>query len=162
MRWRSTQVIYGILALASALSMMTPVCAKHEETEPPEITTVRQFLAGIENHNLESQLSYLTPDAQAYRLRNGKWIGSPIRDVLISGAKGGGVLSVADGSKSASEPIDEVESKTFDQIATVWTHYRFIVEGKVHHSGHTIYSLIKQDGRWLIFSIVDEATSSAE
>jgi len=142
--------------------MMTPVCAKHEETEPPEITTVRQFLAGIENHDLESQLSYLTPDAQADRLRNGKWIVSPIRDVLISGAKGGGVLSVADSSKSASEPIDEVESKTFDQIATVWTHYRFIVEGKVHHCGHTIYSLIKQDGRWVISSIVDEATSDCQ
>jgi hypothetical protein len=95
------------------------------------ITTVRQFLAGIENHDLESQLRYLTPDAQAYRLRNGKWIVSQVRDVLISGAKGGGALSAADASKSVSEPIDEIGSKTFDQIATVWTHYQFLVEGKV-------------------------------
>jgi hypothetical protein len=159
MRWRSKQVVYAIFALASASAFMKPVCAKHEETEPPEITTVRQFLAGIENHNIESQLSYLMPDAKAYRLRDGKWIVSPIRDVLISMAKGGGTLSVADGSKSVSEPIDEVDSKTFDQIATVWTHYRFLVEGKVHHWGHTIYTLIKQDGRWVITSVVDEAAS---
>lgn len=89
-RWRSKRVVYAIIALASASAFMTPVCATNGQTETPEITTVRLFLAGIENHDLESQLSYLTPDAQAYRLRNGKWIVSQIRDVLISGAKGGG------------------------------------------------------------------------
>jgi hypothetical protein len=159
MRWRSKQVVYAIFALATASAFMTPVGATDGQTETPEITTVRQFLAGIENHDLESQLSYLTPDAQAYRLRNGKWIVSQFRDVLISGAKGGGALSAVDASKSVSEPIDEIGSKTFDQIATVWTHYQFLVEGKVHHWGHTIYTLINQDGRWVISSVVDEATT---
>ena len=69
MRWRSKQVVYAIFALATASAFMTPVGATDGQTETPEITTVRQFLAGIENHDLESQLSYLTPDAQAYRLR---------------------------------------------------------------------------------------------
>ncbi|MBV9877910.1 MAG: hypothetical protein JO025_24495 [Verrucomicrobia bacterium] len=158
-RWSSKQVVYAIFALACASAFMTPVCATNGQTETPEITTVRQFLAGIENHDLGSQLRYVTPDAQAYRLRNGKWIVSQIRDVLISGAQGGGALSVADASKSVSEPIDEIGSKTFDQIATVWTHYQFLVEGKVHHWGHTIYTLIKQDDRWIISSVVDEATT---
>ena len=159
MRWRAKEVIYAIFALASAHALMTPVGATDGQTETPKITTVRQFLGGIENHDLEAQLSYLTPDAQAYRLRNGKWIVSRVRDVLISGAKGGGDLSSADASKSVSEPIDEIGCKTFDRIATVWTHYQFIVKGKVDHWGHTIYTLIQQDGRWLISSVVDEATT---
>ena len=66
-------------------------------------------------------------------------------------------LSTADASNSASEPVDEVGSKVFDQIATVWIRYRFIVDGTVHHGGHTILSLVKQDGRWMIASVVDEA-----
>jgi hypothetical protein len=158
MGWRFKQGIHAILAFVS----MTPVCARDKQMEAPEITTVRQFLASIENHDLEAQLSHLTPDAQAYRLRNGKWIVSRLRDVLTSMAKGGGALSTADASKSASEPTDEIGSKTFNQIATVWTRYRFIVEGKVHHCGHTIYALIKQDGHWVISSIVDEATSDCQ
>ena len=76
-RWRSKQVVYAIFALAGVSAFMTPVCKTNGQTEAPEITTVRLFLAGIENHDLESQLSYLTPDAQADRLRNGKWIVSP-------------------------------------------------------------------------------------
>ena len=82
---------------------------------------------------------------------------SSLGDVLKGMAAGTSALSTADASKSASEPIDEVGSKSFGPIATVWTHYRFIVDGKVHHSGHTIYSLIKIDNRWVIANVVDEA-----
>lgn len=37
---------------------MTPVSATNGQTETPEITTVRQFLAGIENHDLESHTGF--------------------------------------------------------------------------------------------------------
>jgi hypothetical protein len=159
MGWSFKPGIHAMLALVTAIVSMTPVYANDKQMETPEITTVRQFLASIENHDLKAQLRYLTPDAQAYRLRNGKWIVSRLGDVLASMAKGNGALTAADASKSASKPIDEIGSKTFNQIATVWTRYRFIVEGKVHHCGHTIYALIKQDGRWVISSVVDETRS---
>ncbi len=136
---------------------MAVTSAEEQQVDTPEITTVRHFLDSIEKHDLPAQLGYLTPDAQAYRYREGKLVVSRLGDVLKGMAQGGGALSTADASKSASEPVDEIGSKTFGQIATVWTRYRFIVEGEVHHRGHTIYSLIKLDDRWIIANVVDEA-----
>ena len=132
--------------------------AQDRQTDTPEVMAVRKFLDGIERHDLSAQLSHLTPDAQAYRFRDGKLVVSRIGDVLGNMANGNGRLSTADASTSASEPIDHVGSKVFDRIATVGTHYRFIVDGKIHHCGHTVFSLVKQDDRWLIANVVDEAT----
>ncbi len=140
-----------------ALSTLSLAALSEQQVDTPEVTTVRHFLDSIEKHDLAAQLGYLTPEAQAYRYRNGKLVDSKLGDVLKDMAKGNGTLSTADASKSASEPIDEIGSKSFDQIATVWTRYRFIVEGKTHHCGHTIYSLIKHDDHWMIANVVDEA-----
>jgi hypothetical protein len=151
----------GISVMLIAMATAGPTMAAHtqeQQVNTPEIAVVREFLDGIQKHDLSAQLSHLTPDAQAYRYRDGKLVVSRIGDVLRSMAKGNGSLSTADASKSASEPIDEVGSKVFDRIATVWARYRFIVEGKVHHCGHTVYSLVKQDDRWLIANVIDEAT----
>ena len=148
----------GLVLVAAGTSGPLAIAgAKGQQVDTPEITAVQHFLDSIEKHDLPAQLGHLTPDAQAYRYREGKLLISRLGDVLKGMAAGSGALTTADASRSASEPIDEIGSKTFGQIATVWTRYRFIVEGKVHHCGHTIYSLIKLDDRWMIANVVDEA-----
>ena len=149
-----------VLAALGTPNLKAVTNVKEQQVDTPEILIVRHFLDSIKKHDLPAQLGSLTPDAQAYRYRNGNLVVSKLGDVLKDMAKGNGTLSTADASKAASEPIDEIGSQSFNQIATVWTRYRFIVEGKVHHCGHTIYSLIKHDNRWMIANVVDEAETA--
>ena len=141
---------------------MAVASGEEQRVNTPEITIVRQFLDSIERHDLPAQLGCLTPDAQAYRFREGGLVVSRLGDVLKGMARGDGALSTADASRCASEPIDEIGSKSFGRIATVWTRYRFIVEGKVHHRGCTVYSLVRLDDRWMIANVVDEAERVCE
>jgi hypothetical protein len=42
-----------------------------------------------------------------------------------------------------------------DDIAMVWAHYDFLVDGEVHHWGTNILSLLKQDGQWRVCAVTD-------
>jgi hypothetical protein len=46
-----------------------------------------------------------------------------------------------------------------DDIAMVWAHYDFLVDGDVHHWGTNILSFLKQDGHWCVSSVADNGRS---
>lgn len=132
--------------------------AADRSTEAPAILAVRGFLGSLHLRDVGISSKYLIPSAQAYRLRQGTLIVSRIEEVLRSANEGTGKFGTADGSRSFSEVIDQVEAKVFERIATVWTRYRVFTNGKLHHRGDTVYSLVEHDGEWLIANIADEAT----
>lgn len=120
----------------------------------PEADTVKTFLGGLENHDQKSMLDTLTPDAKAFRIRDGKLSVSKIEDVIAF------AFHEDDTSTLLSEPIDNIGVRTFGNISTVWTTYKFYINNNLHHCGHTIYGLIRIDGHWKIASIVDEGVTA--
>ena len=44
-----------------------------------------------------------------------------------------------------------------DDIAVVWVPYKFFIDDKVDHCGTDVFSLIHQDGRWLVSGIADNS-----
>lgn len=40
-------------------------------------------------------------------------------------------------------------------LAVVWAPFDFLVDGKIDHCGTDLFSLVRQNGRWLIASVAD-------
>ncbi|KAJ7199652.1 hypothetical protein GGX14DRAFT_373041 [Mycena pura] len=63
-----------------------------------------------------------------------------------------------DGPREMAEPITGDPVVLVDrEIAMAWTPYEFLVDGTLDHVGTDIWSLVKQDGRWLITGLVDNS-----
>lgn len=54
-----------------------------------------------------------------------------------------------------SEPIWNERIEIDGKLASVWTDYAFYVDDKFSHCGVDAFHLIKKDGRWKIFHLVD-------
>lgn len=59
------------------------------------------------------------------------------------------------GKQQLQERIYDPLVKIDDDIAVIWTRYRFFIDGKVDHCGTDIANLVKRDGRWLVAGIAD-------
>ncbi|CDG83746.1 hypothetical protein [Janthinobacterium agaricidamnosum] len=55
---------------------------------------------------------------------------------------------------------DALEERIDDDIAMIWTAYDFRANGKIHHCGTDIVTLIHQDGKWLITGIADNSRTT--
>ena len=165
-RWMSSIIVplvatrrgCGALLLGGVIGHVTTIHAADRPAETSAILTVRDFLDSLPQRDLSASSKFLIPGAQAYRIRQGKLVISSIEDVLKGANEGNGKFGTADRSRSGSELIDAIEARVFQRIATVWTRYRVFANGRLHHIGNTVYSLVEQDERWLITNITDEAT----
>ncbi len=154
----ATRRACAVLLAAGASALGAKTQAAEAGRDSPAVAAVRAFLLSLEQHDTSLIMSFFAPDAQVFRLRKGEWGVSKLVDVVKSMSSGYGNLAKAAGVSRFSEPIEDVGEKSFDSIATVWTRYQVFNDGKLHHSGNTVFSLMRQDGRWLITNITDEAT----
>lgn len=59
------------------------------------------------------------------------------------------------GAQQLQERIYDPLVKIDDDVAMIWTEYRFFIDGKVDHCGTDIAHLVKREGRWLVAGIAD-------
>lgn len=57
--------------------------------------------------------------------------------------------------KEHDERVWDIEIKIDNNLATVWSKYAFYLEGEFSHCGAENFLLIKQNGAWKIFHLVD-------
>jgi len=51
------------------------------------------------------------------------------------------------------DPVIHIDN----DLAVVWASFDFLVDGKVDHCGTDLFSLVRNDGKWLITAIADTA-----
>src|SRR5690554_289627 len=56
---------------------------------------------------------------------------------------------------SFREEIHDYNIQSDGLLATVWTPYSFFINGNLSHCGTNNFQLVKAEGKWKIFSIVD-------
>lgn len=65
------------------------------------------------------------------------------------------------GTSTLEERFHDPLVRVDDDIAMVWAHYDFLVDGEVHHWGTNIVSLLKSEGRWRVSGITDNGRTGA-
>ena len=47
-----------------------------------------------------------------------------------------------------------------NDLAVVWAHFDFLVDGKVDHCGTDLFNMVRVNGRWMIASVADTGTKT--
>ncbi|HEX4223082.1 MAG TPA: hypothetical protein VHZ97_12005 [Pseudonocardiaceae bacterium] len=110
------------------------------------LKTVQALLDTIPPRDGAALRELLVPGGSAVRSRDDQIICTPLVDFPNQLPGGTEVLA-----ELFYNPVVLVD----DDIAVVWARYDFLVDGKVHHWGTNILSLLKRDGRWRISAIAD-------
>ncbi|KAJ7881917.1 hypothetical protein B0H13DRAFT_930894 [Mycena leptocephala] len=124
--------------------------AGFSEEQLAVLAVAEKFLQGIGAKDKDLMLAQILPSGGATLLRNG----SPIFTTLA------GVVDRIpfDHPKEIAEIISGQPTILVDRdLAMAWTPYEFLVDNVVTHSGTDIWSFAKQDGKWFVSSVADNA-----
>lgn len=139
--------------LVLSLCLVLPLMAQKEEKSEKAIKAViNQFFEGLEKGDTALLKSTCTsqPVLQTYMAdRDGKWqvftenfsefvtfVGTPTKDKYKEQIEFNAVLSEA-------------------SLASVWTPYKFYLNGKISHCGTNSFQLVKMEDGWKIQYILD-------
>jgi hypothetical protein len=93
----------------------------------------------IAHRDKEGMSELLVPEGCATQSRDHRISQTPLRDFP---------QKMPEGTARLEERFYNPRVLIDDDIAMVWAHYDFLVDGEVHHWGTNILSLLKQDGQW--------------
>ena len=121
------------------------------EDEKAVLDTVTRLLDAVAGRDKAAMRDVLHPGGVAVRSRDHVELCTPFPEFPDLMPGGDAVLA-----ERFYDPLVRVD----DDIAMVWAHYDFFVDGKLHHWGTNIVSLLKRDGRWVISGIADNGRTT--
>lgn len=124
--------------------------AGFSEEQLAVLAVAEKFLHGIEARDKDLMLAQIFPSGGATLLRNG----TPIFTTLL------GVIERTpfDHPQSIAEVISGQPTIFVDRdLAMAWTPYEFLYDNVVHHIGTINWSFAKQEGKWLVSAVADNA-----
>jgi hypothetical protein len=116
------------------------------EEEKAVLATVHRILDTIAQRDQEGMSELLVPEGCATQSRDHQIFHTRLGD--FPQQMPGGTARLEERFYNPRVLID-------DDIAMVWAHYDFLVDGEVHHWGTNILSLLKQDGQWRVCAVTD-------
>ena len=137
--------MYKLLILAVALSYSI-ISFSQSDDRALILETVQKFFDSIEFRDRQLLESILVPNSLNISARE-----------LDDGEAQFNVMSYDEVVTALTRPGRNAKERSWDEtvliqgnIAVVWTHYDFHVDGVFSHCGIDSFQLIKQDGQWLI------------
>ncbi len=141
--------------LLLCLLFAAPVFSQKEKEEKPEKAikaVINNFFAGLENGDTTLLKSTCTE--------------SPVMQTFTANKEGKMQVYTEDfdefvrfvGTPSKDKYKEEIEFEAIHaekSLASVWTPYKFYVNGKVSHCGTNSFQLVKTDAGWKIQYIID-------
>ncbi|MBU9276860.1 hypothetical protein [Burkholderia gladioli] len=130
---------------------MKPIQSTSEEQAV--LAPLLALLDGLRRRDREAMLAQVMPDSAATIIREGRVLHYSLRALLERELPSGEV----------DEQLFHPEVRIDDDIAMIWAPYKLFIDGRLHHSGTNILSLVRQsDGLWLIAGHLDNSRRSAE
>jgi hypothetical protein len=139
--------------LPTPLRAATPAATGAAATLTPEQQEVfapfQALLDGVAKRDHELVRKQLFPGGMATLIRDGQ----PLQlhfDAFVERLPTTGTVKL---EELIHDPVVHID----DNIAVIWAPYTFTFDGKMHHCGTNIITLIRRDGRWLISGIADNS-----
>jgi len=138
------------LTLISCLLISAATLAQQPEEAVKK--TIQTLFDGMRGADSNAVLSVFAPEASMQTIALSKEGKTVVRqDKVINFAS-----FVGKQSKGAADEQIVFESVKVDgDLATAWTPYRFIYNGKFSHCGVNSFTLVKLNGEWKIQYIID-------
>lgn len=137
--------------VALGLTAMIPTMQLQASTpeEKAILRSVQKIMDGVAQRNRAMVKEQLFPGGMATLIREGK----PLQlhfDAFVERLPTTGTTKL---EERLYDPLVRIDG----EIAVVWAPYKFFVDDKVDHCGTDLFSLIHQDGRWLVSGIADNS-----
>lgn len=140
-----------VVLAAVSLGTSSRALAQSQSAEAEVLGVVKAMLAVIETKDAASVAAHVDSTARFTLLRPTPTGG---RVIVIAGAQF--IERVTQpGGPPAKELIRNPEVRIDGDLATVWTEYQFIIDGKVHHCGYDAFQLGRIGGTWKILNVSD-------
>jgi ketosteroid isomerase-like protein len=110
---------------------------------------IQNFFAALTRRDKAGMLADVAPNVEVIGLRKGE-----LRRLTID-QLADAVVGYPEGV--IAEPIFRGIVHVDDNLAVVWTPYRFTIDGRVDHCGTDIISLLKVHEHWLIVGLADNS-----
>jgi hypothetical protein len=130
---------------------MSPVELTPEEQAV--LAPLRALLDGLRQRDHAAMLAQVMPEGGATIVREGRVLHYSLR-ALLERPLPPGVID---------EQIYDPYIRIDHDVAMIWAPYKVFLEGKLHHWGTNVMTLLQQpDGRWLIVGHVDNSRTSGD
>ncbi len=127
--------------------------AQNELSEDNAKIILGEFFKGLENGDTLAMSRVISPNLQmqtVYLSKDG--------ENKVSFSRGSDFVTMI-----ANRPVDQVWKEEIESysvfsdgnLATVWTPYKFYLNGKFSHCGANSFTLVYTDNGWQIFNIID-------
>lgn len=130
----------------------TKVTKPTPDDERAVLDSLYKLLETVTTRDNEGMRQLLVPDGCAVQSRDHHVTFTALRDFPDK---------IPGGTAQLEERFYEPLVRVDDDIAMVWAHYDFLVDGEVHHWGTNIVSFLKQNSRWRVSAIVDNGRTGA-
>lgn len=139
-----TCVAVGLAATLSTMPMRAST-----PTEQAILTTIQRIMDGVAQRNHAMVKGQLFPGGMATLIREGE----PLQlnfDAFVERLPTIGATKL---EERLYDPLVRID----DDIALVWSPYKYFIDDKLDHCGTDLFSLIRRDGRWLVSGIADNS-----
>jgi len=139
-----TCVALGLTAMISTMRLQAST-----PEEQAILMPIHTIMDGVAQRNHAMVKEQLLPGGMATLIREGK----PLQlhfDAFVERLPTTGATKL---EERLYDPLVRID----DDIAVVWVPYKFFIDDKVDHCGTDLFSLIHQDGRWLVSGIADNS-----
>jgi hypothetical protein len=139
-----TCVALGLTAMISTMCLQASTLEEQAILMP-----VHKIMDGVAQRNHAMVKEQLLPGGMATLIREGK----PLQlhfDAFVERLPTTGATKL---EERLYDPLVHIDH----DIAVVWVPYKFFIDDKVDHCGTDVFSLIHQDGRWLVSGIADNS-----
>ncbi len=147
-----------LFLIAAALLLIVPESVNAQTQDVKDVqATIEQLFDGMRASDSAMVADTFTKDAIMRRVAT-----NPEGEVVVNT---GNLASFLNAIGSPKEQVWDERIGSYDinidgNLATVWTPFEFYIGDKFSHCGVNSFQLVKKDGDWKIFFIVDTSRQS--
>jgi hypothetical protein len=135
------------VTLVTATSFLNASLHAASSEEQAVLAPVKAMFDGMAKRDAEAIKQPLLPGGTMVLMRDGK----PTQMTFEAFADRVGRPGTTHIEERIQDPLVRIDH----DLAMVWARFEFLVDGKVDHCGTDLFTLVRQDGKWLIASVAD-------
>lgn len=143
-----------LLATLPLLAALFPLAlhAAPSADEQAVLAPIQAMFAGMSARDAAAIKKPTLPNGVMVLMRDGKPTQMTFEDFATRVGK--------PGKQQIEEKIHDPLVRIDNDLAVVWAHFDFLVDGKVEHCGTDLFNLVRQNGEWLIAGVADTSRDS--